>query len=171
MFNGNRCDQHKLQRNFVQRVIGRIVFFSKKIIVDTGFIVALFNAKDEWHGEAKKVAERVGHLNWCTTSFVVQEIFWLLSRRAGAEVAHTFLHKIESLFTLPNLLRGWPVQISKILERYASAKIDLADASLVVLADHLKTGQIVSVDRKDFSILRWNGGKSLFHNLMDATET
>jgi hypothetical protein len=143
------------------------VFSSKKIIVDTGFIVALFNAKDEWHDEAKKAAERVGLLGWYTTSFVVQEIFWLLSRRAGTEIARIFLHKIESLFTLPNLPRDWPVQISKILERYASAKIDLADASLVVLADQIKTGQIVSVDRKDFSILRWNGGKSLFHNFID----
>jgi hypothetical protein len=47
---------------------------------------------------------------------------------------------------------------------------NLADASLVVLADHLKTGQIVSVDRKDFAILRWNGGRSHFYNLMDTRD-
>lgn len=38
--------------------------------------------------------------------------------------------------------------------------------TLVVLADQLKTGKIVSVDRKDFSILRWNSGKNSFSNLL-----
>jgi predicted nucleic acid-binding protein len=92
---------------------------SKKILIDTGFIIALFNADDEHHIDAKKTAEKIANLKW-------------------------------------------------YLLRYPSAKIDLADASLVVLADQLKTGRIASVDRKDFSILRWNGGKSHFHNLMDA---
>jgi len=38
----------------------------------------------------------------------------------------------------------------------------------VLLADELKTGKIVSVDRKDFAILRWNSGKNPFFNLLYA---
>ncbi len=141
---------------------------SKKIIIDTGFLVALFNAEDSLHAEAKKVAKQITHLEWNTTSFVVQEMFWLLSSRKDFSVALAFFQKVKTLLVLPNLPRDWLDQISKILSQYDSAKIDLADASLVVLADVLKTGQIVTVDRKDFAILRWNLGKSQFHNLMDA---
>jgi len=141
---------------------------SKKILIDTGFIVALFNANDEHHIDANKTAERIANLKWYTTSFVVQEIFWMLSKRKSFSDAYGFLEKVPLLFILPNLPQDWPKRISSILLRYRSAKIDLADVSLVVLADQLKTGQIVSVDRKDFSILRWNGGKSHFHNLMDT---
>jgi len=130
-------------------------------------MVALFNVGDEHHADAIKTVERIKDLNWNTTAFVVQEIFWLLSKRKSFSVACEFLQKVPSLFILPNLPQDWPERVSNILRRYSSAEIDLADASLVVLADLIKTGQIVSVDRKDFSILRWNGGKSHFRNLMD----
>ena len=142
--------------------------FSKKILIDTGFIVALFNADDEHHPDAMRTVERIKDLKWNTTSFVIQEIFWLLAKRKSYSVACEFLQKVPSLFVLPNLPQDWPARVSSILHRYASAEIDMADASLVVLADLIKTGQIVSVDRKDFSILRWNGGKSHFRNLMDG---
>ncbi len=140
---------------------------SKKIIIDTGFLVALFNSEDDLHDEATKVAKRITHLEWNTTPFVVQEIFWLLSKRKNYHVALGFLQKIGIILVMPNLPRDWFEQIAKILSQYSPAKIDLADASLVVLADLLKIGDIVSVDRKDFSILRWNAGKKHFHNLMD----
>ncbi len=140
---------------------------SKKVVIDTGFMVALFNTEDEWHVQAKKAAERCSHLEWHTTSFVIQEIFWLLSKRKGFGIARTFIYKTESLLMLPLLPRDWLAQIANILKRYVSADIDLADASLVVLADYLKTGQVLSVDRKDFSILKWNEGKNPFHNLIE----
>jgi predicted nucleic acid-binding protein len=142
--------------------------FSKKNLIDTGFIVALFNADDKHHVDAKNAVEKIKNLKWYTTSFVVQEIFWLLSKRKSSSIACKFLQRVPSLFVLPNLPQDWPSRVSTILLRYSSAKIDLADASLVVLADQLKTGQIVSVDQKDFSILRWNGGKSPFCNLMES---
>ena len=141
---------------------------SKKLLIDTGFIVALFNADDEHHTGARKTIERIKDLKWYTTSFVVQEIFWLLSKRKNFPVACEFVQKVPSLFILPNLPQDWPERVSNILRRYSSAEIDLADASLVVLADQLRIGQVVSVDRKDFSILRWNGGKSHFRNLMES---
>lgn len=140
---------------------------SKKIIIDSGFLVALFNEEDRLHVKAKEVAEQITHFEWNTTSFVIQEIFWLLSTRKNFSVALVFFQQVKTLLVLPNLPWDWPDQIAKILRQYASAEIDLADASLVVLADLLKTERVVSVDRKDFSILRWNSNKNTFHNLMD----
>jgi hypothetical protein len=43
--------------------------------------------------------------------------------------------------------------------------MDFADASLVVLAEHLNEGRILTSDRRDFSIYRWNNTKS-FENLL-----
>lgn len=142
-------------------------FSSKKILIDTGFIVALFNEKDQYHLSAQETAKRIAFLEWNTTSFVIQEIFWLISKRKNFNSACTFFQKIPSLFSLPPLPRNWSDRISEILFQYSSLDIDLADASLIVLADHLKTPQIVSVDRKDFSILRWNGNRNTFHNMME----
>ncbi len=139
---------------------------SEIIIIDTGFIVALFNEKDEHHPLVKNIAERIDRYQWYTTSFVIQEIFWLLSKRVNRSLALNFFEAIQGLLLLPELSSDWPQKILKILSQYSSANIDIADASLVILADQLKTGKIVSVDRKDFSILRWNSGKNLFSNLL-----
>jgi len=46
-----------------------------------------------------------------------------------------------------------------------NANMDYADASLVVLAEHLKHGQILTTDRRDFSIYRWQDTK-IFDNLL-----
>jgi hypothetical protein len=43
--------------------------------------------------------------------------------------------------------------------------MDYADASLVVLAEHLKHGRILTTDRRDFSIYRWQETKT-FENLL-----
>lgn len=49
--------------------------FDNKVIIDTGFVVALFNTKDGYHEAASETAERIGRYKWITTSFVIQEIF------------------------------------------------------------------------------------------------
>lgn len=53
------------------------------------------------------------------------------------------------------------------MENYANLPMDLADASLVVLAEHLETGRILTVDRRDFNVYRWNKN-NLFENLFFA---
>jgi predicted nucleic acid-binding protein len=41
------------------------------------------------------------------------------------------------------------------MEKYANLPMDLADASLVILAEHLGHGRIFSVDQRDFNTYRW----------------
>ena len=139
---------------------------SEIVIIDTGFIVALFNERDEHHGLVKSVAEKIECYHWYTTSFVIQEIFWLLVKRINRTMALKFLETIQSFLLLPELPHDWYQRMLKVLKQYSSAGIDMADASLVLLADQLGTGNIVSVDRKDFTILRWNSSKNLFFNLL-----
>ncbi len=51
------------------------------------------------------------------------------------------------------------------MEKYADLPMDFADASLVVLAEHLGHGRILSVDRRDFNTYRWKNTHP-FENLM-----
>jgi uncharacterized protein len=43
--------------------------------------------------------------------------------------------------------------------------MDLADASLVILAEHLGDGRILSTDERDFKTYRWKNRKP-FKNLL-----
>jgi len=46
-------------------------------------------------------------------------------------------------------------RMTALLEQYADLPMDLADASLVILAEHLGHGRILSTDQRDFGIYRW----------------
>jgi predicted nucleic acid-binding protein len=70
------------------------------------------------------------------------------------------------LILFPALPNQWVEKATVVLRKYSDKKLDLADASIVVLADHLNLGDVLSVDVKDFTMLRWGNGKKTFHNLM-----
>ncbi len=51
------------------------------------------------------------------------------------------------------------------MKKYADLPMDLADASLVLLAEHLGHGRILSTDRRDFGTYRFKEHKP-FENLL-----
>ena len=50
------------------------------------------------------------------------------------------------------------------MQKYRDLPMDLADASLVILAEELGSGQILSVDYRDFNSYRWKNTEP-FQNL------
>ena len=52
-----------------------------------------------------------------------------------------------------------------LMEKYQSLPMHLADASLVILAEELGHGRILSVDQRDFNTYRWKNQKP-FTNLL-----
>ena len=55
--------------------------------------------------------------------------------------------------------------ITELMERYSDLPMDLADASLVLLAEHLGHGRILSTDQRDFRTYRWKQ-RQPFENLL-----
>lgn len=137
-----------------------------EIIVDTGFIVALFNEKDEHHRTAIEIEQTLGdECQFLSTIFVVQETCWHLSKK-GQDNVLVFLEELKNGFILlPPLPKNWVDKVVEILQTYSNLELDLADASIVVLANHINLGDIISIDYRDFLTLRW-GGKKHFNNLM-----
>jgi predicted nucleic acid-binding protein len=62
---------------------------------------------------------------------------------------------------------GYLPRIEELMEHYADLPMDLADASLVVLAEEMGSGQILSTDQRDFHTYRWKNRRP-FHNLLLA---
>ena len=50
---------------------------------------------------------------------------------------------------------GYLPHIEELTEHYADLPMDLADASLVVLAEEMGSGRILSTDKRDFRTYRW----------------
>ena len=55
-------------------------------------------------------------------------------------------------------------RITRLIKKYKNLPMDLADASLVILAEELGHGRILSTDVRDFGVYRWKE-KQPFENL------
>ncbi len=57
-------------------------------------------------------------------------------------------------------------RIATLLEKYRDLPMDLADASLVIAAEVLGSGRILSTDERDFRTYRWKNTKPFANVLL-----
>lgn len=130
------------------------------IITDTGFFVALGNKKDNFYPQAIQQLSLLKE-PLITTYPVIVETSYLLLERCGQSAQFKFLHQLtqESIqvFQLEN---GHLKRMVELMVKYADLPMDLADASLVVLAEELNDSRILTTDFKDFTIYRWQNSQT-----------
>jgi predicted nucleic acid-binding protein len=135
------------------------------IIADTGFFVALANRKDRHHAAAVRAAASLRRPP-ITTWPVLTETCHLLADRLTPKAAETFIAsgargEYQIFSPAPESLQ----RVAALMKQYQDLPMDLADASLVLLAEHLGTGKIFSTDRRDFGAYRWKN-RHPFENLL-----
>ncbi len=137
------------------------------IAVDTGFLYALLDKGDAWHQRAAAAAPSAQE-GWITTWPVLTEATHLMASRLGARFAQALMAEVAA-----GGLLVWDIPsdrvtlVPKLMRQYARLPMDLADASLVLLAEHLGHGRILTTDQRDFGAYRWKNRKP-FHNLLAA---
>jgi hypothetical protein len=135
------------------------------IIADTGFWLALANAKDRHHTAARKALAELRE-PLITTWPVLTETCHLLVRRLGVHTVGPFIASgAGGAFELFALEPTHLPRIDDLMVKYESLPMDLADASLVLLAEELGSGRILSTDTRDFGAYRWKKRRP-FRNLL-----
>lgn len=135
------------------------------IIVDTGFWLALANKKDESHQAAKQTFQSLSNETFITTWCVVTETCYLLQKRVGIDAPKSLINKIATAkLSVFDLTPNHCSRIEALMQKYRDLPMDLADASLVILAEELGHGRILSVDQRDFNTYRWKNTQP-FENL------
>ena len=135
------------------------------IAVDTGCFVALADKGDRWHGRAVACLSTQSE-GWVTTWPVLAEACHVLSRRLDPRYAAWLMDDVaEGSLAVWSPAAAQFTRIPTLLRQYASLPMDLADASLVLLAEHLGHGRILSTDERDFGAYRWKRTKP-FNNLL-----
>lgn len=137
------------------------------IIADSGFWVALGNKKDRYHAAANQALDRFESTVFIVTWPIIAEASHLLYQRVDFHAQMLFLHTIEAggadIFQLDEPLHLH--RINGLMRKYRDLPMDLADASLVVLAEALEHGRILSTDERDFNCYRWKNAEP-FENLL-----
>ena len=133
------------------------------VLLDTGCIVGLLDRSERHHARCKQALAAVsGPLVTCEA--VIAESCHLLRHHVGASDA--ILENVDrGVFRLPFRLDESSDDVRKLMKRYARVPMDFADACLVVLADALGTGRILTLDG-DFRIYRWRRTRA-FQMLVD----
>jgi uncharacterized protein len=131
------------------------------ILVDTGPCVALFDPHDTQHARCREVLRTLREPLY-TTVPVLTEAFHILSPGSyGADSLRDFIVR--------GGLSVWFIgQVDlqhafELMERYADHPMDLADASLLVAAEGLRTQKIFTIDRYDFATYRIRRGHRYYN--------
>jgi predicted nucleic acid-binding protein len=135
------------------------------VLVDSGPLIALFNATDRWHApvrgwlQANPVATLVS--TWC----VATEVCALLARRVHNEAALDFLRWAQrGALELDCAQGGSLTEVLRLSERFASLPFDLTDASIAEAAARRKLRHLLSIDA-DFDVYRDRAGRPLVNLL------
>ena len=128
----------------------------KKILIDSGPLIALFDASDKYH---KKAVEFVQSNKYplVTTIASITETLHLLNFNRNAQI--DFLEWIhQGAVEIQNIENDDFGRIKDLTDKYRDLPMDFADSCLVYLAEKLNLNRIATIDR-DFSIYRIKGRK------------
>lgn len=124
------------------------------IQTDTGPLVAILNRTDTHHSACVSALRRVTP-PIVTTWPVLTEAFYLLAS-ASRDAQHTLIELVVNGRIAAYDMTD-PGRMLELLRKYADRPMDLADASLVVLAEQLQLYQVFTLDRADFRVYRAHG--------------
>jgi predicted nucleic acid-binding protein len=119
------------------------------IVLDTSIIYALLDRRDRRHGQASAWYQGVDE-DMATTPLVQAEADHLAAARGGVVAARGFRQDVKAG---AYLVEWWPeaAELSAtIAERYEDLGLGMTDASLVALADRLRTNRLATFDERHF---------------------
>lgn len=134
----------------------------KPVLVDAGFLVAVYNKRELKHAPCRKVYSSLNR-TLATCEPVLAEALHLLRHTPG--VTNDILASIEEgILEIPFDLSQSAALVRRIMNKYRDTPADLADACLIAMADELDTGDILTLD-SDFLHYRWKRTRR-FHMLV-----
>ena len=121
-----------------------------KGIADTGFLVAFANANDKHHSWAVQLATGITEPLLTCEAVLAETAFHLESSSVALAMVN------DGLVALAFDCREHLVQLSRLADRYADRKPDLADLCLVRMSELFPKYSVTTIDRTDFRVYRRN---------------
>ncbi len=132
---------------------------ARRVLLGTGPLVALLNAMDSSHELCLATFDALrAPLYTCWP--VVTEAAWMLRnrRRPGESLAAA---QSSGVFEILDLGANSLKDIAAIMTRYESLGLQMADATLLHLADRESIRTIFTLDRRDFTVVRLKRNRPL----------
>jgi predicted nucleic acid-binding protein len=123
-------------------------------VADTSFILAYLNSAEAKHWRCVEVFNAQSRIYLPQST--LGEIGYMLTRSGGNRRTAYFLRHIPDVpkLAIEALTSGDLARTADILEQYVDARIDFVDATVAAVAERLSIKRILTLNQRDFSILR-----------------
>ena len=121
-------------------------------IVDSGPLVAAANGADPAHRACLAALQSPG-LRLVIPALCVAEATYLIHSYRGPSTEARFLRGLEGFDVQAPLAQDWP-RIGELVEQYADLPLGGTDASVIALAERLRTDIVITLDRRHFGVVR-----------------
>ncbi len=143
------------------RPAGSAAVGAQAVLVDSGPLLALFNAADHWHQPVRQWLQAHPAARLVSTWPVLTEVCALLARRIHDGAALDLLRWVQrGAVEIDRPDDSSVAEVLAISQRFASLPFDLADASVAEAAQRRRIRQVLSIDA-DFDVYRDKAGKPL----------
>lgn len=124
------------------------------IVADAGPLYALVDADDAWH---RRVVEWWGAQprKVVVPAPVLPEVSYLLQTRISAAAECAFIRAVtHGELVVEQLEPEDFVRAAALMQQYADLPLGFTDAAVVAIAERLGTREILTTDRRHFSVVR-----------------
>jgi len=120
------------------------------ILLDTSGLLAAIDGGQRHHAAAAR-SLRAARPPLLLSPFVLAELDYLLATRIGLHAALALLDEVaRGAYQLATFSADDVAAASKVIERYPSLELGLADASVVVLAERHRIADVLTLDERHF---------------------
>lgn len=129
-------------------------------LIDTGPLVAYLDGADPAHADVVARMDTFTGRLATTSSVVTEAMHFVAQAKEGPRLLAELLAACDVEvhdFTDPAGL----LEVVSLMERYWNVPMDFADGTLVLLAEALGAGDLLTLDRRGFSTFRTRKGRAL----------
>ncbi|HLI14811.1 MAG TPA: PIN domain-containing protein [Acidimicrobiales bacterium] len=125
-------------------------------LTDAGPLIAIIDADEPDHDACRAALDRVA-LPLVTTWPAFTEAMYLLARAGGIRAQRALWRLVStSRLIVADLSRSAVARTARLMDQYADLPMDLADATLVALAEERGLRRVFTLDA-DFHVYRFRG--------------
>ncbi|ATL88779.1 type II toxin-antitoxin system VapC family toxin [Streptomyces malaysiensis] len=133
------------------------------IVVDTGPLVALASPNDSAHAKCRAWLDSLPtRRDLVVPATVVAEACYLTERFGGPAAEALFLEDLAAgaFGTVTGLMPEDLQRMGALVRQYASLPLGGTDASVVAVAERVKTKRVATLDRRHFTVVRTKRGEA-----------
>lgn len=131
------------------------------LLVDSSGLLAAIDAGEPEHGRVSELIAR-DRRPLVVTDYVIAEVDYLVMHRLGLQAEHAFIEQVlDGIFSREPVTDADLRRALEIGARFSEHNLGITDATMMAVGERLGARQVLTLDRRHFSVYRNRRGRAL----------